>query len=199
MTGTVHVKLLTMFVTFCFDSLFLQYVDYGVIQLTGEFLARVLADIKDTEEGVTTKHQLISRLPKSFMEECYRQWNHPTCQHYLACKQVASRLTERFYFKETKKHLNLIYIVETKKHLVCAQDLFRRNRAESDTSRIDVVSFPPLTSFLHMLEKIDADTKKKNQGNLTTRQSPLDSHFLQEVALYHTRTKTNYDMSTTNF
>ncbi|XP_076095546.1 protein pigeon-like [Mytilus galloprovincialis] len=167
--------------------LFLQYVDYGVIQLTGEFLARVLADIKDTEEGVTTKHQLISRLPKSFMEECYRQWNHPTCQHYLACKQVASRLTES-HLQGNKETFGML-----------DQDLFRRNRAESDASRIDVVSFPPLTSFLHMLEKIDADTKKKNQGNLTTRQSPLDSHFLQEVALYHTRTKTNYDMSTTNF
>ncbi|CAC5365319.1 unnamed protein product [Mytilus coruscus] len=167
--------------------LFLQYVDHGVIQLTGEFLARVLADIKDTEEGVTTKHQLISRLPKSFMEECYRQWNHPTCQHYLACKQVASRLTES-HLQGNKETFGML-----------DQDLFRRNRAESDTSRIDVVTFAPLTSFLHMLEKIDADTKKKNQGNLPTRQSPLDAHFLQEVALYHTRTKTNYDMSTTNF
>lgn len=32
-----------LFKSFFYFSLFLQYVDYGVIQLTGEFLARVLA------------------------------------------------------------------------------------------------------------------------------------------------------------
>lgn len=147
--------------------LFLQYVDYGVIQMTGEFIARVLADIKDTDEGVTTKQQLISRLPKSFMEECYRQWNHPICQHYLACKQVAGRLNEG----HSLGHRDTINLLD--------QDIYSRNRAGSDVSRADIVSFPPLTSFIHLLEKIDAE-RRRNSGQQTNQASPLDSQFLQE-------------------
>nr|XP_022297082.1 protein pigeon-like [Crassostrea virginica] len=45
-------------------SLFLQYVDHGILQLTGEFMAQLLADVGDTTEGVRIKQQIISRLPQ---------------------------------------------------------------------------------------------------------------------------------------
>nr|XP_022297061.1 protein pigeon-like isoform X2 [Crassostrea virginica] len=45
-------------------GLFLQYVDHGILQLTGEFMAQILADVGDTTEGVRIKQQIISRLPQ---------------------------------------------------------------------------------------------------------------------------------------
>ena len=58
--------------------------------------------------------------------------------------------------------------------------------------------FPFILNCLYEFIFLDADAKKSPTSQ-TTRQSPLDTHFLQDVALYHTCTKTSYDMSTTNF
>ncbi|KAK3102613.1 hypothetical protein FSP39_012649 [Pinctada imbricata] len=72
---------------------FLQYVDQGILQLTGDFLAQVLADIPDDQAGVKIKQSIISRLPQPFAEGCYKEWNHPRCQRYFAHKQVSDALS----------------------------------------------------------------------------------------------------------
>ncbi|XP_061187577.1 protein pigeon-like isoform X1 [Saccostrea echinata] len=160
-------------------SLFLQYVDHGVLQLTGEFMAQVLADIQDTKEGVRMKQQIISRLPQNLAEECYREWNNPLCQRYFAHKQVSNILQDFNIQQERSRKLS-------------DYSYMARDRSESSNSSLADVSFPPLASFLHYLETLDT-TKP------THTQNPLDVNFLADVALYHTRKENKYDMSTVNF
>ncbi|XP_062594543.1 protein pigeon-like isoform X3 [Saccostrea cucullata] len=160
-------------------SLFLQYVDHGVLQLTGEFMAQVLADIQDTKEGVRIKQQIISRLPQNLAEECYREWNNPLCHRYFAHKQVSSILQDSNIQQERSRKLS-------------DYSYMARDRSESSNSSLADVSFPPLASFLHYLETLDT-TKQ------THTQNPLDVNFLSDVALYHTKKENKYDMSTVNF
>lgn len=161
-------------------SLFLQYVDHGVLNLTGEFMAQVLADVRDTPEGVRVKQQIISRLPQNLAEECYREWNHPVCQRYFALKQVSQAITDSSNQQESKRSLSdLSYMA--------------RDRSESSISgNLSETSFPPLSSFLHYLEKMDSSKRSSSQN-------PLDISFLADVALYHTKKENKYDMSTVNF
>lgn len=166
-------------------SLFFQYIDRGVLRLTGDFLAQVLGDLPDESENVKFKQQLISRLPMDLAEECYKQWNHPICQKYLAQKQVTQLLTGA-----------------SDRSADVERDLPNRNRT-ADTNSVnstrETMTFPPLVSFLSLLEKLDMVQRMQTEDKVPLRRSPLDVNFLEDVALYHTRTETNYDLSTVNF
>ncbi|XP_056000277.1 protein pigeon-like isoform X3 [Ostrea edulis] len=126
------------------SSLFLQYVDHGVLQLTGEFMAQVLADIRNTKEEVKMKQQIISRLPQSLAEECYREWNHPLCQIYFAHKQVSNILEDCMAAPQEEAGRQLSDL-----------SYMARDRSESSGSSLMDISFPPLASFLHYLETLD--------------------------------------------
>ncbi|XP_033745955.1 protein pigeon-like isoform X2 [Pecten maximus] len=170
-------------------SLLFQYIDRGVLQLTGDFMAQVLGDLPDASENVTFKQQLISRLPVDLAEECYRQWNHPLCQKYLAQKQVTQLLTGASTTGASDNTADAVRVQSS------------RNRSDSVSmnSNHETMAFPPLTSFLQLLEKLDELQRMQSNVKVPSRRSPIDSHFLEDVALYHTRTETSYDLSTVNF
>ncbi|KAJ8301716.1 hypothetical protein KUTeg_020703 [Tegillarca granosa] len=126
----------------------------------------------------------------NFAEECYRQWNHPICQRYFAHKQVSGILSE----------LPAGVNVGSSMYENFDEQLNRR-RADSSTSRrnLEHVSFPPLASFLRLLEKIDMASKSKQSEIPPPRRSPIDIDFLEDVALHHTRMEAKYDLNTVNF
>uniref|UniRef100_K1S5G6 Protein pigeon n=1 Tax=Magallana gigas TaxID=29159 RepID=K1S5G6_MAGGI len=131
-------------------SLFLQYVDHGVLNLTGEFMAQVLADVRDTPEGVRVKQQIISRLPQNLAEECYREWNHPVCQRYFALKQVSQAITDSSNQQESKRSLSdLSYM---------ARDRYSSKRSSSQNP-LDI-SFLADVALYH--------TKKENKYDMST-------------------------------
>ncbi|XP_060084414.1 protein pigeon-like [Ylistrum balloti] len=173
-------------------SLFFQYIDRGVLRLTGDFMAQVLGDLPDDSDNVTFKQQLISRLPVDLAEECYRQWNHPICQKYLAKKQVTQLLTGGVYTGASDKTMDV-----AQDQSVPSQTRGADNISVSSTH--DSMFFSPLVSFLQLLEKLDVAQRLKSDGKVPFQRSPLDVHFLEDVALHHTRTETNYDLSTVNF
>ncbi|KAK7496728.1 hypothetical protein BaRGS_00012135 [Batillaria attramentaria] len=77
-------------------SLFLQYVDRGILQLTPDFILQLLEDLPDSrdEDNDQIKFHIISRLPKPFAEDCFRRWHHPVTVHFAARDQVAQILQE---------------------------------------------------------------------------------------------------------
>ena len=50
----------------CLDpGMFLQYVDYGVLRLTEEFVSRLMHEVSDNDQDmVNMKIEIVSRLPK---------------------------------------------------------------------------------------------------------------------------------------
>ncbi|WAR24955.1 GSAP-like protein [Mya arenaria] len=157
--------------------MFLQYVDHGVLQLTGDFMAQLLKELPDNEEYVGLKHSLISRLPLRAGEECYRLWDHVTCSTYLAHKHVDKILAE--HRPSTTEAASMDSIRNTLTEA-------RRN------SIIEEVSFRPLAAFFRHLEKTNSQMG-------ADRVSPLDFVALEEVALHHTHCETKYDMGNVNF
>lgn len=162
----------------CLDiRLFMQYVNSGVLQLTGDFMAQVLKDLPDTEEYCRVKHFIISRLPQKSAEECYKQWGHTSCLAYFAQQQVDDRLSG------IRSRSSDSQTAGSRK----SSKLVRGN------SVLDSVTFQPLAAFLRHIEQSGLDTGPPK------RYSPLDITALEEVALHHTRTETSYDMGTVNF
>ncbi|OWF35045.1 protein pigeon-like [Mizuhopecten yessoensis] len=172
-------------------SLFFQYIDRGVLRLTGDFMAQVLGDLPDGSENIKFKQQLISRLPVDLAEECYRQWNHPICQRYLAQKQVTQLLTRALSTGASDKAMDSVRGLQTRPGRSVDNLSLSSNR--------ESMSFAPLDSFLHLLETLDRVQRMQSDAKVPPRRSPIDVHFLEEVALYHTRTETDYDLSTVNF
>ncbi|XP_050413914.1 protein pigeon [Patella vulgata] len=167
--------------------LFVQYVDRGVLQLTGDFIQQILVDLSDEGEELEYKYQLMSKLPKESLEECFKQWNHPIAVSYIAKQQTTQILT---LGKEIEK-MKLEKKVE-------------RERAgttdSSSSSNIgeDIVTFSPLNSFInYLLETSSALRIMKKTSNLDIPK--IDPVFLQEVALCHVSAESNYDLSLVNF
>ncbi|XP_064605343.1 protein pigeon-like isoform X2 [Liolophura sinensis] len=75
-------------------SLFLQYVDRGVLMLTGEFVAQVMEDLPDDDANAQVKLQIISRLPKPLAEECFQKWDHHIAYRHTAMQQVSHLLRD---------------------------------------------------------------------------------------------------------
>ncbi|XP_045167319.2 protein pigeon-like isoform X2 [Mercenaria mercenaria] len=159
--------------------LFMQYVNHGVIQLTGEFMAHLLSDLPDTKENVRLKQYLITKLPQASAVECYKIWGHSSCQSYLAHQQVAEILDNgmRARAESTQSESNR------------RSTIFK----EKTSDDIENVTFQPLAAFLKHIDKKESKRSRHDRG------SPLDFIALEEVALYHTTHETNYDMGTVNF
>ncbi|KAK3579419.1 hypothetical protein CHS0354_029728 [Potamilus streckersoni] len=170
----------------CLDfHLFLQYADRGVLQLTADFMVQLLTNVSDTDEGCKIKHQIISRLSQSSSEECLKQWGQSSCSRYFAHQQTAESLMD--YNGKGRLEFYKNTGADTRQASGLSSTL-------SSTS--DSVSFPPLSSFLQMLEQADPEKPYRRH-----RQQPqhLEMQILEDVALHHTSTHTNYNMSTVNF
>ncbi|XP_046354825.2 uncharacterized protein LOC124134166 isoform X1 [Haliotis rufescens] len=174
--------------------LFLQYVDRGVLSLTGQFVTQLLADVPDCDEDKENseiKYQIISRLPKTLAEECFRLWNHPLCDRYFAHQQVTEILLEGAKLAKGKE--------DTREGL-SLKDRSRDNDSMASGSSSHM-SFPPLEIFIRHLK----DTTKasvKHQGRTVADSvgiMDVDTVLLEEVGLQHTKTSTQYNMSTVNF
>ncbi|KAL5015062.1 hypothetical protein ScPMuIL_009332 [Solemya velum] len=168
-------------------SVFLQYVDAGVLQLTGEFMELVLSDILDDPEGTRMKYQIISRLPTKLAQECYRHWKTPLSDKYLARSQVRKQLWGNANLSDES----------------AATDVLEGQLSDSHRSSLlsisDSAPFRPLSEFLKMLE----DSAKKRQLHTMTlpgsRENFLNTSFLEATALHHTRTEMACDLGTVNF
>ncbi|KAL4225882.1 hypothetical protein ACF0H5_013870 [Mactra antiquata] len=161
--------------------MFMQYVEHGIIQLTGDFMVQFIAELYDNTENVKLKQYVISKLPQLLAVECYKIWAHPICNQYLSYHQVAQILEDKSRIDSTS--------------LDRSDDSRRSTFSQSSSSNtyLEDVSFQPLNSFFCYLDKLD-----KRRSSLD-RQSPLDFQVLEEVALHHTTNETHYDMGTVNF
>ncbi|ESO95702.1 hypothetical protein LOTGIDRAFT_160255 [Lottia gigantea] len=117
-------------------TLFLQYVERGVLKLTGGFMIQLLSDLSDEGEEFNLKYHIISKLPKHQAEECFKVWKHPCTAAFFAKKQTANIL-------QLGKEID-------KKTLASV----KASRSYNDVNPEDQesTSFVPLTSLLQHFE-----------------------------------------------
>ncbi|XP_067683357.1 protein pigeon-like isoform X2 [Haliotis asinina] len=166
--------------------LFLQYVDRGVLSLTGQFVTQLLADVPDSDEdkeNVGIKYQIISRLPKTLAEESFRLWCHPLCARYFAHQQVTDILLDGAKFAKSENTREV-----------------RDNESIASGSSGNM-AFPPLEIFIRHLKDTSKASMKRQGGSVSESGGVIDvdTVLLEEVGLQHTKTCTQYDMSTVNF
>ncbi|XP_041349870.1 gamma-secretase-activating protein-like isoform X2 [Gigantopelta aegis] len=134
-------------------NLFLQYVDHGVLELTGDFISQLLTDVPDDGddgENVKLKYAIISRLPKTAAEECFKLWNHPLCLRYFAHHQVAEILLETTSTPAVKSSSKSDATWTVKDR---ANSEGRDNVSTASDSSVCAGVFQPLASLIDYLEK----------------------------------------------
>ncbi|XP_046548624.1 gamma-secretase-activating protein-like [Haliotis rubra] len=166
--------------------LFLQYVDRGVLSLTGQFVTQLLADVPDSDEDKENseiKFQIISRLPKTLAEECFRLWNHPLCARYFAYQQVTEILLDGAKFAKSE---------DTRE---------ARDNDSIASGSSGYMAFPPLEIFIRHLKDTTKGSMKRHGRSVTESVGiiDVDTVLLEEVGLQHSKSSTQYDMSTVNF
>ncbi|BFZ09054.1 hypothetical protein BsWGS_12093 [Bradybaena similaris] len=165
--------------------LFFQYVDRHILTLTPDFILQLLEDLPDEadEEVPFIKFQIISRLPKPIAEEYFERWNHPMIQQRKARHQVAQILLQG-------QQNNTV-------QLIAGQEKGRRSRETSGRyTAMDAADdnkvFPPLDTLMKHLQAVVS-------GMTPTRPISYDTNLIENMALYNTKTKTTFDLSTVNF
>ncbi|GFO44963.1 protein pigeon [Plakobranchus ocellatus] len=164
--------------------MFFQYVDNHILVLTPDFILQLLEDLPDDadEEIPHIKFQVISRLPKPFAEECFERWKHPITQQRKAREQVTQIL-----------QLGHILRVDSSGDMIQqARPMDPHNSRHTMAGTSDDAPFPPLGTLMKHLETIVNNTT-------STRTVNFDTHLIEQAALYNTKTKTPFDLSTVNF
>ncbi|XP_074644759.1 protein pigeon-like [Tubulanus polymorphus] len=161
--------------------LFLHYVDMGVLQLTEEFMTRVIEELDDSlnPDNVRIKYQLITKLPQDCARECLLRWNHPISRRHLVQEMVSTKMSKDSFdpadFNPYRKKIrpNIDPVLQS----TSSQD--SNSSQESSASGL---AFPPLNTFVEMLCK--KDRGGKNDDGAMSR---LDKTFIEQSALVFTR------------
>ncbi|KAK7102915.1 protein pigeon-like [Littorina saxatilis] len=177
------------------SSLFLQYVDRGILQLTPDFILQLLDDLDDDtdEENSETKFHIISRLSKPFAEDCFRRWHHPVTTHFTAKQQVAQVLQEGLARWRGKSE------GESGDTDDRAQDRNRSRSYGSGDSRSNgsaESAFKPLSIFIQHLEDTAMEVQRQKPGSTSLM---YDTGVIEEAALFQTRNYARCDLSNMNF
>ncbi|XP_025107869.1 protein pigeon-like isoform X2 [Pomacea canaliculata] len=179
-------------------SLFLQYVDRGVLQLTPDFILKLLEDLPDGQgnenNNAQIKFTIISRLPKPFAEDCFRYWNHPVSTHFTAREQVAQLLQEGLLRTRTGTEGEITSSsTKTSDGQRTATTYFDTNSLHTSP---DPMSFKPLTIFIRYLEETAAEIQHLKPGSSSLM---YNTQIIEDAALAHMRRETSFDLSSMNF
>ncbi|XP_012937680.1 gamma-secretase-activating protein [Aplysia californica] len=168
--------------------LFFQYVDNHVLILTPDFILQMLDDLPDDadDEVPQIKFQVISRLQKSFAEECFERWNHPITQQRKAREQVAQILLRG------QQPTPMAPPDSGQGQGLTGRQSKESSGRHSTGSAQYSTPFTPLNTFMKHLDSLAANIP-------TSRPINYDTGLIEDTALYHTKTKTTLDMSTVNF
>ncbi|XP_076447468.1 protein pigeon-like [Babylonia areolata] len=177
------------------SSVFLQYVDRGILQLTPDFILQLLQDLPDDAENnnAEIKFHILSRLPKPFAEDCFQRWKHPLLLKAAAQQQVAQVLQEGMVMTY-RRHAGSGDIDDR------SVDVRSRSVTASTDSRsvasTETVSFKPLTIFIKHLEDTALEIQRQRPGSMSLM---YDTSVIEEAAMSFTRHHAQFDLSTMNF
>ncbi|XP_071790834.1 gamma-secretase-activating protein-like [Asterias amurensis] len=172
----------------CLDpSMFLQYVDYGVLRLTEEFVSRLMHEVSDDDQDmVNMKIEIVSRLPKGGFMQALQRWNHPISKQYLAQLYVADTLKEDG--SKTTDYRNRPFRSGSQ---------ISNNSGSLDPQPGVASTFPPLSTLLRLLE--NRDPKVGSTTRSRDSEHHVDTRFVEKVALLHTVDKYGPDLSAVSF
>ncbi|CAH1785054.1 unnamed protein product [Owenia fusiformis] len=153
----------------CLDfRLFIQYVDRDVLRLTADFIRQVLEDLEDTPSNVRIKYQLITKLPKEQAMGCFQHWGNKISIKYRANQYVQNILKQvpGASFPEAS--------LPDSTSMGASASL-----SGSRTATPTNLPFPPLSTFLKLLEQKDPKLISRDAQRITG----MDSRFIEEAAL----------------
>ncbi|XP_023580085.1 gamma-secretase-activating protein [Octodon degus] len=83
----------------------LNYIDNGILLLTGTVVERLLKDLDNTEKNEKLKFSIIVRLPPLIGQKIYRFWDHPVSANIISRNHV-SRLLPNYQKKPWNSTIN---------------------------------------------------------------------------------------------
>ncbi|XP_072026352.1 gamma-secretase-activating protein-like [Amphiura filiformis] len=161
----------------CLDRLmFLQYLDYGVLLTTEEFVSRLLKDVPDdSKENVEIKYEIITRLPRHTALQVLERWDHPISTRFLAQQYVADTLKD----DTGRDYSSLNYAGQQ-----------RRESSEIEEDEDSIAgSFPPLSTLMKLLESKDPHVIIRSNKGLqedAPQNVNIEPRFVEKVALQNT-------------
>ncbi|XP_013396355.1 gamma-secretase-activating protein-like [Lingula anatina] len=169
----------------CLDfSLFLQYVDSGILTLTPTFVEQVLTELEDNRETDRIKFQILSKLPKEESVQYFIKSGHPCSKTFLAEQYVQATLLDDPVPRSARSSASSFE----------GDDLSMTSSGGAGGLSIGSVdsmevgtytqqTFPPLSTLLKLLETKDPEFKNKMpRREMTSNVNQVDKMFIESTA-----------------